>query len=280
MKKRTLLAASAAIAYVLLLSPVQALAADCQFVLGFATLKALIDDAEGTEKVGECLEDQRFNPANGDALQQTTGGLMVWRKLDNWTAFTNGYMTWINGPNGLENRLNTESFSWENVAPTPTPVPTPAPTPIPDYGDWELVERTDALTKVTKHRMVVEAHTWQDDLSEAPWLGVRCVQGEQGLESIYIAWETHVGKGTDNRLPIRYRFDEKEIVSTEWLSSTTSRATFVRFNDAGNRFYRGLFDGTNSEVAVEVEYFNNTGTGVWRLHGARAAVNEILRRCG
>lgn len=41
----------------------------CDFILGFATLKDLIDRAEGTEKVGDCLEDQRFNPENGDALQ-------------------------------------------------------------------------------------------------------------------------------------------------------------------------------------------------------------------
>ncbi len=26
---------------------------------------------------------------------------MAWRKADNWTAFTNGYKTWLNGPNGL-----------------------------------------------------------------------------------------------------------------------------------------------------------------------------------
>ena len=58
MNKRTLLAASAVIAYMLLLSPAQALAADCQFVLGFSTLKALIDTAEGPDKVGECLENQ------------------------------------------------------------------------------------------------------------------------------------------------------------------------------------------------------------------------------
>ena len=87
--------------------------AECEFILGFAALKALIDEAEGPEKVGECLENQRFNPENGDALQQTTGGLLVWRKADNWTAFTDGYRTWINGPYGLQSRLNTEQFRWE-----------------------------------------------------------------------------------------------------------------------------------------------------------------------
>ena len=86
--------------------------AHCEFILGFATLKAAIDEAEGPEKVGACLEDQRF-AANGNAEQQTTGGLLVWRKQDNFTAFTDGYRTWANGPRGLQVRLNTESFAWE-----------------------------------------------------------------------------------------------------------------------------------------------------------------------
>ena len=89
---------------------------ECEFVLGFASLKALIDAAEGPAKVGDCLEQQRFNPENGDALQQTTGGLLVWRKADNWTAFTDGYRTWLNGPHGLQARLNTEQFDWELAA--------------------------------------------------------------------------------------------------------------------------------------------------------------------
>ena len=103
----------------LLTLPAATTAADCQFILGFATLKALIDAAEGPDKVGDCLENQRFNPENGDALQQTTGGLLVWRKADNWTAFTDGYRTWINGPYGLQARLNTETFDWEAPATPP-----------------------------------------------------------------------------------------------------------------------------------------------------------------
>jgi len=93
-----------------LLLPKSVAAAECEFVLGFATLRDLI----GHEIVGECLEDQRY-AANGNSEQQTTGGLLVWRKADNWTAFTDGYRTWINGPNGLEQRLNTELLPWEVV---------------------------------------------------------------------------------------------------------------------------------------------------------------------
>jgi len=62
--------------------------------------------------IGGCLDNQAF-AGNGDAQQHTTNGLMAWRKADNWTAFTNGYWTWINGPNGLAKGLNTQRFSWE-----------------------------------------------------------------------------------------------------------------------------------------------------------------------
>src|ERR671932_387276 len=80
----------------------------CRFVLGFATLRDLL----GPRIVGDCLEDQRF-AANGNAEQRTTGGLLVWRKADNWTAFTDGFRTWVNGPYGLLMRRNDERFWWE-----------------------------------------------------------------------------------------------------------------------------------------------------------------------
>ncbi len=89
--------------------PSQAVAgSSCQFTLGFKTLHDMIPDI-----VGECLVDEHYNPNNGDGLQETSRGLMVWRKSDNWTAFTDGYRTWINGPYGLQTRLNTDRFPWE-----------------------------------------------------------------------------------------------------------------------------------------------------------------------
>ncbi len=130
-------------------------AAECQFVLGFKTIRDLI----GHETVGECLENEHHG-ANGDALQKTTGGQLVWRKADNFTAFTDGYRSWISGPNGLVQRLNSERFPWEadyapgggiaTPTPTPTPVamatsvpvdsPTPTATPIvsqfPPWSSW------------------------------------------------------------------------------------------------------------------------------------------------
>jgi hypothetical protein len=81
----------------------------CEFQLGFASIRALIPSETGT-----CVEHENFNPANGNVEQRTSTGQMVWRKSDNWTAFTDGYQTWINGPSGLQRRLNTDRFDWES----------------------------------------------------------------------------------------------------------------------------------------------------------------------
>jgi len=91
-----------------------------EYELGF---KALADQIP--EVVGEPLEYEHWG-ANGDSLQQTTTGLMVWRKADNWTAFTNGSRTWINGPAAVQDRSNVELFSWESPASGPQAPPTPA----------------------------------------------------------------------------------------------------------------------------------------------------------
>jgi hypothetical protein len=105
-------------------------ASGCQFVLGFATLHALIPQI-----VGQCVDNEGHNPVNGDGLQHTITpqggpGLLVWRKSDNWTAFTDGFHTWVNGPHGLEERLNTQRFIWE-ANPTGLPVAPDAPVALP-----------------------------------------------------------------------------------------------------------------------------------------------------
>jgi hypothetical protein len=91
-----------------------------EFKLGF---KALADQIPSI--VGQPLENEHYGP-NGDSLQQTATGLMVWRKADNWTAFTDGSRTWINGPYGVQVRGNDERFPWE--AQMPAAPPTPGPT--------------------------------------------------------------------------------------------------------------------------------------------------------
>src|SRR5205085_7422073 len=99
-------------------NPPPPLGGPCGYQLGFATLRNMIVASNG-DIVGGCLENEWHNADNGDGLQRSSGrgggsiGMMVWRKADNWTAYTDGYQTWLNGPCGLQMRLNTQSFSWE-----------------------------------------------------------------------------------------------------------------------------------------------------------------------
>ncbi len=77
------------------------------YKLGFQALAAQIPNT-----VGQPIENEHYG-ANGDSLQMTTSGLMVWRKADNWTAFTDGSRTWVNGPDGVQVRGNDQRFPWE-----------------------------------------------------------------------------------------------------------------------------------------------------------------------
>jgi hypothetical protein len=119
---RTVLALAVA-ASALIPAAANAQTTPCTFKLGFKLLRDQIPDTVGT-----CLVDEHWNLVNGDSLQETSRGLMVWRKIDNFTAFTDGYRTWVNGPFGVRQRLNTERFDWEPVAP-PTPVAPVVPAP-------------------------------------------------------------------------------------------------------------------------------------------------------
>lgn len=127
-------------------------AATCQFVLGFKTLHDM-DAAD----VGGCIDDQA-SADNGDAQQHTANGLMAWRKTDNWTAFTNGYRTWLNGPLGLAARLNTERYPWEADynAPGVTKLVPPAP-PAP-----ALTANGKNWTVAFDHNLVLPGISVQD----------------------------------------------------------------------------------------------------------------------
>ena len=92
---------------------------DCQFVLGFKALH----DADPAD-VGNCTSNQAF-ASNGDAQQATSYGLMAWRKTDNFTAFTNGFHTWVNGPFGVQERLNSQRFPWERDGGATAPAAAP-----------------------------------------------------------------------------------------------------------------------------------------------------------
>ena len=89
------------------IAPGTAHAQGCDYRLGF---KAIHDQIPNI--VGACKTDEKYDE-RGNSLQETANGLMEWRKADNFTAFTDGYRTWVNGPCGIEQRLNTQRFPWE-----------------------------------------------------------------------------------------------------------------------------------------------------------------------
>lgn len=80
----------------------------CGYVLGFEVIYSAIPTV-----VGACIDNEAHNPTNGDAVQHTSNGLLVWRKADNFTAFTDGYRSWVDGPSGIQERLNSQRFAWE-----------------------------------------------------------------------------------------------------------------------------------------------------------------------
>ena len=84
----------------------------CGYVLGFAQLRDDIAAAEGEDVVGGCRENELHLP-NGDGLQLSYNGLLIWRKSSNWTGFSDGKYTWVNGPFGLQKRSHLERLVWE-----------------------------------------------------------------------------------------------------------------------------------------------------------------------
>ena len=111
MKSRLLLVV-AMVSLVFAFQPV--VAQDCVFQLGFKALRDLIPDV-----VGDCVDNERHDRDTGVTLQTTTNGQLIWRKADNWTGFSDGQRTWVNGPEGLQQRLNSERFDWEVPAAAP-----------------------------------------------------------------------------------------------------------------------------------------------------------------
>ena len=158
----------------------------CTFTLGFATLRDMIIAQYG-DIVGACLENEHHNPYNGDALQQTVGGLMVWRKADNWTAFTDGATTYLNGPTGLAVRPNAGPlFPWENPAPPGPPAPTPAPIAPPAAG--ATATPTPTRQPFTPGKPSVELRLEDDEVVQGETFTLRIEAVEDGGSGISAIW--------------------------------------------------------------------------------------------
>ena len=143
-------------------------AQSCQYVLGFATLHDLIPDV-----VGPCVTDQTYD-AQGNASQQTANGVLTWRKADNWTGFSNGPMTWVNGPNGVQSRLSTQRFAWESN-PESLPIVGGGSDGSTETAQAYLDDRSDAVALMTSfvnalnHKEYLRAYSyWEPAATQRP----------------------------------------------------------------------------------------------------------------
>ena len=81
----------------------------------------LVPQAAGLERglerrtIGACTSAPATAP-NGDVVQPTTTGLIVVRVLDGHAAFTDGVRTWVDGPSGIQRRMNGDRFDWETAS--------------------------------------------------------------------------------------------------------------------------------------------------------------------
>jgi hypothetical protein len=81
-----------------------------RFQFGFATLKSNLGPI-----MGDPVECEHPNAANGDTLQRTTTGLAFYRKSTNTPTFTDGYNHWAMTPYGLV------SWTGQSIDPPATP---------------------------------------------------------------------------------------------------------------------------------------------------------------
>ncbi|HEX9017084.1 MAG TPA: glucosaminidase domain-containing protein [Chloroflexota bacterium] len=230
------------------------------FRLGFKSLADLIPDI-----VGDPVEEEAHNPMNGDGLQHTTIGLMVWRKADNWTAFTNGYWTWVNGPNGLQKRLNTERFPWEYddraaMAAPPRAEPSSrgatsilAPTAQQQFIDTlagparTSAQETGVPASVTIAQAILETDWGQSELATRAhnFFGIKATSGPGPAGIITInTWEVIGGKNTTVQADFKAYHDLPESVADHghflrdraWYADafkTTDPREFIRRVRAG-----------------------------------------------
>jgi phosphohistidine phosphatase SixA len=78
-------------------------------VLGFARLRSQV----GAMTVGDCLENERQIPGNGNTEQRTTNGLLVYRALDSRVMFVGASQTWIDRDGTVVTRPNNQRLDWE-----------------------------------------------------------------------------------------------------------------------------------------------------------------------
>ncbi|TAK35406.1 MAG: hypothetical protein EPO21_06030 [Chloroflexota bacterium] len=106
-----------AIALTLLLAGTASAEPEPQFKFGFKFLADQIPDV-----VGMPLENEFFDPIDGISHQETSTGMLIWRKADNWLAFTDGVRTWIHSASGIQVQ-NGDGTLVEQTLEPPSAVP-------------------------------------------------------------------------------------------------------------------------------------------------------------
>lgn len=66
---------------------------ECAFAPRFVGLRETIPDVVGT-----CLTDVRYDSVSGDAAQLTSNGILLWRRADDSTLFSDGLSVWLDDP--------------------------------------------------------------------------------------------------------------------------------------------------------------------------------------
>ena len=109
------------------------------FVLGFAQLHDTLGDAV----MGEPVECEHANAANGDTLQQTTTGLAMYRPSTGELSFTDGWRYWALTPAGTVAREGDDQMPAQ---------PQPAPN-----GEQARVAHTDGVGVVLRSSPSMDA---------------------------------------------------------------------------------------------------------------------------
>ncbi len=239
---RWALAVFTLIASVLLTTPTEAFAQGApfcrpgqtpQFVLGFANLKAQLGSV-----MGEPVECEHPNNANGDTLQKTSTGLAYWRKSTNTPTFTDGYRHWAITSSGL--------VSWVGASPDPPSlaVPQPRPSPTPPGRTLESFVRT-VSQQIDQF--------WADAFREngTPYASPRVRWIPRGSPAPACGGQTMQGPGycTVNRtmlLPAAF-FEEV------WQSDADAAVALVLAHEWGHHVQRSLGMSTGAYFTIQTE---------------------------
>ena len=196
---RLVLAGTALCAALLVTSAVAFALPKPEFTLGFKALAAQIPDV-----VGEPLANE-YLTAGGDSIQQTTHGLLVWRKADNWTAFTNGSTTWVSGPDGIQVRPNGERFPWE-ATPTPPSVGALGALSLDLPDDGQLPPSAPRITSLNGSFLLLNMHgalfhqpigDFQENVAYAQWMRAGVIRVFATDSNTFKQWD---GRQVGNRI--------------------------------------------------------------------------------